>query len=95
MFTSLILVCSLLQVPRLADCDSENATQVAILQKTFVTRSECLRMGLRFGPDVLTWPMTPVEDRIKVVCVRTPFAAARVNGKHMPASVRAALPRVN
>jgi len=89
MFTALILVCSM-SASGVSECKVENATQVAILQKTFSTREECLVNGARFGPMVLDFPIVPIEDRMKVICVDAPFARKRA-APRVPQSVRDAL----
>ena len=89
MFTALILVCSMSAIGA-SECKVENATQLAILQKTFSTREECLANGTRFGPMVLDFPIVPIEDRMKVICVDTPFAQKHA-APRVPQSVRDAL----
>jgi hypothetical protein len=89
MFTALILVCSMSAVGS-SECKVENAAQLAILQMAFSTKAECLSEGRRFGPVVLDHPIVPIEDRMRVVCVKTPFAKKRAAFK-VPQSVRDAL----
>jgi hypothetical protein len=75
---------------RLFGVQGGDATQLAILQKTFSTREECLVNGSRFGPMVLDFPIVPIEDRMKVICVDTPFAQKHA-APRVPQSVRDAL----
>lgn len=92
MFIALILVCSMSTTAPSSACNVENATEVAQMQKGFSTKKECLLNGRRFGPTILVRPMTPIEDRMTVVCAKTLSSARRGLGpKPIPQSLRDAL----
>jgi hypothetical protein len=90
MFTALILVCSMSAIGS-SECGVGNSTQLAILQKEFSTKKECLEMGRRYGPTVLGFPIVPIEDQMSIVCVKTPLDKTRAERKKVPQSVRDAL----
>jgi hypothetical protein len=48
-------------------------------------------MGRRFGPMALDFPIVPIEDRMRIVCVKTPFDKTRAVRRKVPQSVRDAL----
>lgn len=92
MFVALILVCSMSTTARVSMCNVENATEVALMQKDFSTKKECLLNGRRFGPTILVRPMIPIEDRMSVVCAKTSsIATVGRRAKRIPPSLRDAL----
>jgi hypothetical protein len=92
MFIALILVCSMSTTAPSSTCNVENATEVAQIQKGFSTKKECLLNGRRFGPTILVRPMTPIEDRMSVICAKTSsIAPSGLRAKHIPRSLRDAL----
>ena len=68
MLTALILVCSALATPDLADCSEKNARVVMVVPEQFQSPITCAMHGQAYVAETAIGRDLAATDRIKVVC---------------------------
>ena len=68
MLTALILICSVLATPDLADCSEKNARVVMVVPEQFQSPITCAMHGQTYVAETAIGRDLAETDRIKVVC---------------------------
>jgi len=78
MLTALVLVCSVAITPDLRDCTRENAAAVMLVPVQSGNPATCFMHGQAFLAQTSIGRDLGVDDRVKVVCVRTETVDASI-----------------
>ncbi len=69
MLTALILICSLIDTPNLADCSRANARHVVWVPETFNNPIICFRHGQANIADTTLGRSLGSDERVRVLCM--------------------------
>jgi len=78
MLTALVLVCSVAITPDLRDCTRENAAAVMLVPVQSGNSATCFMHGQAYLAQTSIGRDLGVDDRVKVVCVRTETVDASI-----------------
>ena len=68
MLTALVLICSVLVTPDLADCNPDNARAVMLVPEQFSNPAMCAMVGQAYVAQTTVGRNLSENDRVKVVC---------------------------
>ena len=92
MLTALILICSVLATPDLADCSEANARVVMVVPEHFQSPITCAMHGQAYVAETAIGRDLAVTDRIKVVCThREPQEPSIAKARSRPTIVERTL----
>lgn len=74
MLTALVLICSVLVTPDLADCRENNARVVMRVPAEFVSPTTCAMHGQAYLAETAIGRNLGKNDRVKIVCRHAPAA---------------------
>ena len=78
MLTALVLICSTAVTPDLRDCTRDNATAVMLVPVQSGNPATCFMHGQAYLAQTSVGQELTVDDRVKVVCVRSETVDASV-----------------
>ena len=76
MLTALVLICSVTATPDLADCNRNNAATLMRVPAEFGNPATCFMQAQAYLAGTPTGRELTVDERIKIVCVRSQIPAA-------------------
>ena len=80
MLTALVLICSTAITPDLRDCTRDNATAVVLVPVQSGNPATCFMHGQAYVAQTSIGQELGINDRLKVVCVRSETVDASIPG---------------
>ena len=78
MLTALVLICSMAITPDLRDCTRDNATAVVLVPLQSGNPATCFMHGQAYLAQTSIGQELGINDRVKVVCVRSETVDASI-----------------
>ena len=78
MLTALVLICSTAITPDLRDCTRENATAIVLMPVQSGNPATCFMHGQAYLAQTSIGQELGINDRVKVVCVRSETVDASI-----------------